>query len=106
MFKKRFNDKKEISSNKNNSDIDEFALPEINFSTFIFSLNSSALVQLGVIKCPISGKKTTNSVVAKHTIDTISMLKNKTNGNLTSEESKMISNILYDLKMLYIKRCY
>ncbi len=79
-------------------------LPEVDFSTFVFSLNSSALVQLGVLNNPISGKKSTDLVLAKHTIDTISMLKIKTKGNLTPEEYSMVSNILYDLKILYVNK--
>lgn len=78
-------------------------LPAINFATFIFSLNSSALVQLGMMDDPITGKKTKNLPMAKQTIDVISMLEEKTRGNLDADEEKMIKNILYDLRILYVK---
>ena len=78
-------------------------LPAINFSTFIFSLNSSALVQLGMMDDPISGEKTKNLPLAKQTIDIISMLEEKTRGNLDADEAAMIKNILYDLRILYVK---
>ena len=78
-------------------------LPEINFATFIISLNASALVQLGVIEDPASGKKVKNLPVAKQTIDILNMLEEKTRGNLTTEEENIIKNVLYDLMILYVK---
>jgi hypothetical protein len=78
-------------------------LPEINFSTFIISLNASALVQLGVIEDPASGTKVKNLPVAKQTIDILNMLEEKTRGNLTTEEENIIKNVLYDLRILYVK---
>ncbi len=55
-------------------DAESFQLPEINFATFIFSLNSSVLVHLGIIDDPASGKKVKNLVLAKQTIDILGML--------------------------------
>ena len=81
----------------------DYQLPEINFATFIFSLNSSVLVQLGVIEDPATGKKAKNLALAKQTIDILGMLEEKTRGNLTQDEENMLKNILYDLRMIYIK---
>jgi len=81
----------------------EDQLPEINFPTFIISLNASALVNLGAIEDPASGKKVKNLSVAKQTIDILSMLEEKTRGNLTEEEEKILKNILYDLRIIYVK---
>jgi len=78
-------------------------LPEINFQTFIFSLNASALVQLGVIEDPAVGKKEKNLSLAKQTIDMLSMLQEKTAGNLTKDEEEMLRYILYDLRIRYVK---
>ncbi|MCJ8500457.1 DUF1844 domain-containing protein [Desulfatitalea alkaliphila] len=80
-----------------------YALPKIDFSTFILSINSSALVQLGLIEDPASGRKTRNLALAKQTIDLIAMLEEKTRGNLTSDEENILKNILYELRMLYVK---
>ena len=80
-----------------------FNFPGITFSTFIFSLNSTALVHLGVMDNPATNQKTKNLAVAKQTIDIIGMLEKKTRGNLTEDESKLISNILHDLRMMYVK---
>lgn len=81
----------------------ETHLPKINFSTFILSLNSSALVQLGLIEDPASGKKEKNLPLAKQTIDIIGMLDEKTKGNLTDDEQRMIRTLLYDLRMMYVR---
>jgi len=81
----------------------EAELPEINFPTFIISLNASALVNLGAIEDPASGTKVKNLSIAKQTIDILSMLEEKTRGNLTEEEEKILKNILYDLRIIYVK---
>jgi hypothetical protein len=78
-------------------------LPTINFATFIFSLNSSALVQLGMMEDPTSGEKAKNLPLAKQTIDLLSMLEEKTRGNLDADEAAMLKNILYDLRIHYVK---
>ena len=84
-------------------DAESFQLPAINFATFIFSLNSSVLVHLGIIDDPASGKKVKNLALAKQTIDILGMLEEKTRGNLTEDEKSMLKHILYDLRMIYVK---
>jgi hypothetical protein len=81
----------------------DYQLPEINFATFIFSLNHSVLVHLGVMDDPSTGEKVKNLPLAKQTIDILGMLEEKTKGNLVEDEEKMLKNILYDLRMIYIK---
>lgn len=81
----------------------DYALPKIDFSTFILSLNSSALVQLGLIEDPATGQTGKNLPMAKQTIDLLAMLEEKTTGNLTIDEDNIIKNILYELRMLYVK---
>lgn len=78
-------------------------LPTLNFATFVFSLNSSALVQLGMMEDPMTSEKTKNLPLAKQTIDILSMLEEKTRGNLDVDEAAMLKNILYDLRILYVK---
>lgn len=80
-----------------NTDSAEFA-----FSTFILSLSTSALVCLGELPDPLKNEKSTNLPLAKQTIGIIEMLKEKTNGNLTEEEARLIEGILYDLRMKYV----
>jgi len=81
----------------------ETPLPQINFPTFVASLNASALVHLGVIEDPVSGKAEKNLPMAKQTIDILSMLQQKTTGNLTADEDSMLKSILYDLRILFVK---
>ncbi|MDM8526097.1 DUF1844 domain-containing protein [Desulfococcaceae bacterium HSG8] len=81
----------------------ELRLPEINFSTFIFSLNSSVFVQLGLLEDPATGEESKNLTMAKQTIDILGMLEEKTRGNLTKDEENMLKNILYDLRILYVR---
>jgi len=78
-------------------------LPEINFATFIVSLNASALLHLGVMEDPIAGKKVKNLSMGKQTIDILGMLEEKTKGNLSKEEENLLKNILYDLRIIYVK---
>ncbi len=81
----------------------EGPLPEIDFTHFIFSLSTSALIQLGEVQDPFTQKAEKNLPLAKQTIDLIAMLKEKTKGNLTPEEEKIIEYVLYDLRMRYVK---
>ncbi len=79
-------------------------LPEINFSTFIFSLSSSALAHLGEIPDPVSGQKKVDLTLAKQTIDVLGMLEEKTKGNLTPEEESLLKSVLYDLRLKFVKK--
>jgi hypothetical protein len=81
----------------------ETPLPEINFSNFIFSFSTSVLIQLGEIADPVSNTPQKNLPVAKQTIDILGILQEKTKGNLTPDEETLIQNILYDLRMRYVK---
>lgn len=78
-------------------------MPKIDFSTFIFSLNSSALVHLGVIKAPGMERSEKNIALAKQTIDILGVLEEKTKGNLTGDEANLLKNILHDLRLMYVK---
>lgn len=80
-----------------------FQLPEVSFSTFIFSLSSSALFHFGEMADPTTGEKQKNLPMAKHTVDILGMLEEKTAGNLTDDEAQLLKNILYDLRMRYVK---
>ncbi|WP_084511479.1 DUF1844 domain-containing protein [Desulfatibacillum aliphaticivorans] len=78
------------------------ALPQVNFPTFIISLSSSVLVYLGEMEDPATGETVVNLPVAKQTIDILGMLEEKTKGNLSDDESRLLQNILYDLRMRYV----
>lgn len=80
-------------------------LPEVTFSTFVLSLSSSALYNLGEIPDPVSQKTETDLPMAKQIIDTIGMLQEKTRGNLESEEERLVKTLLYDLRLRYVQKC-
>ena len=77
-------------------------MPEVTFSTFVMSLNTSVLYHLGEIADPETGAKMVNIDLARHAIDTLVILEQKTKGNLTEEESELLKNILYDVKMRFV----
>jgi hypothetical protein len=76
-------------------------IPPIDFNTFMLSLSTSCLVHLGVIDAPDEHDHK-NLPLAKQTIDLLSLLEEKTHGNLSGEEERLLSQILYDLRMRYI----
>lgn len=78
-------------------------LPPINFSTFIISLSTQALMHLGEIPHPTSGAAEKDIPVAKQTIDIIAMLGEKSRGNLDDDEAKLLNEILYSLRMKYVE---
>jgi hypothetical protein len=75
---------------------------KVDFSTFIFSLFSSALIQLGDMADPLTGTVEPNLQAAKQTIDIIDMMREKTAGNLTDEEGKLLENASAELKWKYL----
>lgn len=78
-------------------------LPEINFSTFVISLSTQALMHLGEIASPLSGKVESDVTAAKQMIDILGMLREKTKGNLSSGEERLLEDILFDLRMKYVE---
>jgi hypothetical protein len=80
-------------------------LPEVNFSTFLLSLNTSALTYMGLLPHPETGDNMKDICLAKHTIDTISMLNEKTKNNLNNEEAQLLESLLYELRILFVKHC-
>lgn len=78
-------------------------LPEVTFTTLIMSLNTSALFHLGDLQDPETGQTGRDLVLAKHTIDTLQLLKDKTKGNLIDKEDELLGHVLADLKLRYVK---
>lgn len=79
-------------------------LPQVTFSTFVFSLSSSALVHLGEMQDPETEKVEVDLPMAKQIIDTMGMLQEKTRGNLDAQEDKLLKTVLYDLRLRYVQR--
>ncbi len=82
---------------------DDFGYPEINFANFIISLSTSAMFHFGDFADPATGKAEVNLEAAKQTIDIIGMLEEKTKNNLDAEEMRLVQNLLFELRMRYVK---
>jgi len=78
-------------------------LPSIDFSTFVLSLSHSALLHLGEAPHPDTNRLEKNLPLARQTIDLIALLEDKTKGNLTGDEERLLHQILFDLRMRYVE---
>ena len=81
---------------------DAGTMPQVTFSTFILSLASTALVQLGEVPNPETGQIEQNLALGKHTIDVLDMLRSKTKACLDNEEQRLLDGILYELRLKYV----
>ncbi len=77
-------------------------LPQIEFSDFVMSIATSAIVALGEAPDPESGKRVFDLNAAKQTIEVLNMLKGKTQGNLSQDESRLLDGILYELRLKFV----
>ena len=78
-------------------------LPEINFAGFIFSLSTTAMYHFGDFPDPVTKEAKRNLAAAKQTIDILSILKTKTEGNLDENEKQLLDGVLYELRMRFVK---
>ena len=76
---------------------------EMSFETLIFSLSTSALLQLGMAPNPETGKLDADLPAAKQTIDILEILREKTKGNLSQDESGLLEECIHDLKLSYVR---
>ena len=77
---------------------------QVDFSTFIMSLTSSAFYHLGDMPDPSSGKKEVNLPAVQQTIDMLIMLREKTKGNLKEYEKKLLEQLVYELQVKYVAK--
>jgi hypothetical protein len=76
--------------------------PEPSLPLLITTLATQAMAALGLIAHPVAGQSGVDLPQAKHFVDTIAMLQEKTKGNCTDEESQMIESVLHELRMAYV----
>lgn len=77
----------------------------MDFSTFVMSLATSAMVQLGEVPDPDAGtddQPPADLAAAKQIIDILGVLEEKTRGNLDDAEDKLLRSLLYDLRVRYV----
>lgn len=75
---------------------------KIDFSTFLLSIGSAAFMGLGLTPMPENGRKEVNLDLARHNIDLLELLKEKTKSNLTDDESKLIDHLLFETRMRFL----
>jgi hypothetical protein len=74
----------------------------ITFSAFVVTLVQSAMVHLGEAPNPETGGKNMDLSMARHTIDVLTMLKQKTNGNRSDDETKLLDTLLYEVRTKFL----
>lgn len=97
--------KEQVTKEKGSvKDSQGFIPPEPDFNFFITTLSLQAAIALGQIPNPSTNKKEEDLKQARFLIDTLSMLKEKTTGNLLPEESDLLDSMLYELRMQYLSK--
>ena len=76
---------------------------DLDFSTFVISLASSTQVNLGAMAHPETNQTVQNIPAAKQMIDILTMLQTKTKGNLTEAEAALLEQVLFSLRMHYVR---
>lgn len=76
--------------------------PPATFEVLVSMMFTQAMSMLGQMPDPSTGQPTVNKLYAKHYIDTLDMLSEKTKGNLSDDESKVLSEALHALRMMYV----
>lgn len=78
-------------------------LPALDFVTFVVSMSHSALLHLGDAPDPATGIREKNLPLARQTIDLLAVLQDKTRGNLSGDEERVLSQAIYDLRMRFVE---
>jgi hypothetical protein len=80
------------------------AYPQIDFPSYILSYYTQGLVLLGEVPNPYTNQKEEDVEGAHHTVDILSMLQEKTKGNLTKDEEQLLDSVLYELRMKFMAK--
>lgn len=83
-------------------DMDSMPIPEASFSMLLATLSTQAIAAMGLMPDPSGNPTAVNLPMAKHFVDTVSILEEKTQGNLSDEEAAMIKENLHQLRMAYV----
>jgi len=79
-------------------------VPQLDFNAFVLSLGSSALIHLGLAPDPVSREKQpANLALAQQSIDLLALLQEKTRGNLSDDEARLLESLLFDLRMRFVE---
>lgn len=78
--------------------------PRIDFPSYVLSYYTQGLVLLGEVPNPYTNKKEEDLQAARHTVDVLAMLQEKTKGNLSLEEDQLLDSVLYELRMKFMAK--
>lgn len=84
--------------------VDESETREVTFQEFVYMMTSSALVGLGHVPSPVTNKYEPNLESVAHTISLLSMIQQKTKGNLTKDEVDLLESVIHELQMAYVAK--
>jgi len=107
-WKSQVENEKEQLKKQSESDVDSqtseehLEMPPATFLVLLSTLATQTMAALGIVADPMTGQPNVNRPIAKHFIDTLAMLQEKTSGNLTEEESGHLRDALHQLRMAYI----
>jgi hypothetical protein len=90
------------ASEGDSRDTDVADLPPASLEWLVTSLATQALVALGQVPDPMDGKLHVMPNLAKHQIDMLSMLEEKTRGNLSQDEALLLEDVLHQLRLAYV----
>lgn len=75
---------------------------KVDFESLVMSLSTSAMYQLGLVEDPARGALPADVEAARHTIDMLAVIQEKTRGNLTPKEELLLEQLLYELRLAYV----
>ena len=103
--KKKVNEdwKSQVEKEKKQAEQSHQQYHQPTFTIFLSSLSMQAMIALGRIENPLTKKQEKNLEQARFLVDTLEIIKEKTKGNLSDEESKLIEDALYNLRMMYVE---
>ena len=101
-WKSQVEKEKEQIEQERHGDDDNQQVPEASFSLLVTTFATQALSAMGFMPNPVTGKAEPNKALAKHFIDSLSILQEKTSGNLTKEESELMNDALHQLRMAFV----
>lgn len=78
-------------------------IPPVTFNILVLSMNTSALIHLGDAPSP-EGAAAIDLALARQTIDMLAMLEDKTRGNLSGDEERLLGDVLFDLRLRFARK--
>ncbi|MEE8448708.1 MAG: DUF1844 domain-containing protein [Thermodesulfobacteriota bacterium] len=94
---------KDKSGETSQEEIKEEKPAGVDFTSFVLSFGTQAYIHFGDLDDPTTKKKSRDLPLAKQTIDVLGIIEEKTRGNLTDEEQRLLASLLYDLRMRYVE---